>query len=76
MSVTLIVSCQHIMVGTLARLPRLTGRKVGMMLSLYGPYTQGYTRATMVGIEGSDFVKRSEFQKPILVRIGVCNLTP
>ncbi len=75
-SATLIVSCQHIMVGTLARLPRSTGRKVGMTSSPHGPYIQGYTRATMVGTKGSDSAKGSESQKPIPVRIGVCNSTP
>ena len=41
------------MVGTLARLPGLTGRKAGMTSSPHGPYVQGYTRATMVSTEGS-----------------------
>ena len=40
------------MVGTLRRLPGITRRKVGMMSSQYVPYTQGYTRVTMVGTEG------------------------
>ncbi len=40
------------MVGTLKRLPRLTGRKVGMTSSPHGPYVWGYTRATMVCTTG------------------------
>ena len=34
-----------------------------MMSSHHGPYIRGYTRATMVGIEGSEAVKWSESQK-------------
>ena len=40
------------MVGTLKRLPGLTGRKVGMTSSPHGPYVQGYTRATMASTTG------------------------
>ncbi len=54
MSVTLVLSCQHIMVGTLRRLPVINRRKVGMTSSHHGPYGLGYTRATMVGIEGCE----------------------
>ena len=34
-----------------------------MTSSHHGPYVQGYTRATMVGTEGSEVVRRSESQK-------------
>ena len=37
-SATLVISCQHVMVGTLVRLPRSTGRKVGTTSGQYGPY--------------------------------------
>ncbi len=74
-SATLISSCQHVKVGTLERLPRLTGRKVGMTSSPHGLYIQGYTRATMVCTEGSKPVMVSQSLKHILVRIGVCNST-
>src|SRR5215469_11565455 len=37
------------MLGTLAKPPRITGRKVGMTSSPHGLYVQGHTRATMVG---------------------------
>src|SRR5690606_36103882 len=46
-SATLVLSCQHVMVGTLRRLPVTNRRKVGMTSSHHGPYGQGYTRATM-----------------------------
>ncbi len=42
-----------IKLGTLERLPRLTGRKVGMTSSPHGLYIQGYTRATMGCTKGS-----------------------
>ncbi len=34
-----------------------------MTSSPHGPYVQGYTRATMAGIESSEFVRVSESQK-------------
>ncbi len=34
-----------------------------MTSSHHGPYVQGYTRATMVGTEGSEVARRSESQK-------------
>ncbi len=49
--------------GTLERLPVINRRKVGTTSSHHGPYVQGYTRATMVGIMGCDIVMWSEFQK-------------
>src|SRR5690606_35807019 len=45
-------SCQHVMVGTLNRLPVQTVRKVGTTSSHHGPYVRGYTRATMGGTAG------------------------
>ena len=53
------VSCQHVMVGTLARLPVQTVRKVGMTSNHHGPYVLGYTRATMAGTESSHYASRS-----------------
>ncbi len=38
-------------------------RKVGMTSSHHGPYGQGYTRATMVGTEGSQTARWSKSQK-------------
>jgi hypothetical protein len=57
------------------RLPGLTGRKVRMTSSPHGPYVWGYTRATMVGTEGSEAARRSKSTKPAPVRIAVCNST-
>ena len=62
-SATPILSCQHIMVGTLRKLPAQAVRKVGMTSSHHGPYVQGYTRATMVSTKGSDMVTWSQSQK-------------
>src|SRR5678810_1154380 len=49
--------------GTLARLPTLSRRKVGMTSSTHGPYAQGYTRATMVGTKGCELARVSRSQK-------------
>ena len=38
-------------------------RKVGMTSSHHGPYGLGYTRATMVGTEGSKLARASKSQK-------------
>ncbi len=38
-------------------------RKVGMTSSHHGPYGLGYTRATMVGTEGSQAARWSKSQK-------------
>ncbi len=38
-------------------------RKVGMTSSHHGPYDQGYTRATMVGTEGSKLARVGKSQK-------------
>ena len=56
-------SCQQGKLGTLCRLPGLTGRKVGTTSSHHGPYVQGYTRATMAKTERSDAARWSETQK-------------
>ena len=63
------------MMGTLGELPTQVERKVGMTSNQHGPYVQGYTRATMAGTEGSHLVTGSESQKPVSVRIEVCNPT-
>jgi hypothetical protein len=69
------ISCQHVMVGPLVRLPGLTGRKVRMTSSQHGPYVWGYTRATMAGTEGSKTARWSKSVKPVSVQIAVCNST-
>ncbi len=51
------------MASTLARLPTLSRRKVGMTSSPHGPYAQGYTRATMAGTKGSEVARPSQSQK-------------
>ena len=51
------------MPGTLKRLPRITGRKVGMTSSQHGLYAWGYTRATMAGTNGCNPVRGSQSQK-------------
>ena len=45
--------------NSLARLPRKTGRKVGMTSSQHGSYDLGYTHATMEGTEGCQGATRS-----------------
>ena len=45
------------------RLPRLTRRKVRMTSSPHGLYVWGYTRATMVGTEGSEAARWSKSDK-------------
>ena len=51
------------MVGTLRKLPGITGRKVGPTSSQYVPYVQGYTRVTMVGTKGCQPARGSQSQK-------------
>src|SRR5436853_7513470 len=51
------------MLGTLAKPPRITGRKVGMTSSPHGLYVQGYTRATMVGTNRRKPAKGSQSEK-------------
>src|ERR1051325_2611307 len=57
------ISCQHVMVGTLVRLPVQTERKEGTTSSHHGPYVRGYTRATMDGTEGRYSARRCQSQK-------------
>ena len=57
-SATPVASYQHVKVGTLARLPRSTGRKVGTTSGQYGPYAQGCTRTTMPSTEGAEAARR------------------
>ena len=59
-------SCQHVMVGTLNRLPVQTERKEGTTSSHHGPYVRGYTRATMDGTEGCETARWSQSRKAIL----------
>ena len=66
-------SCQHIMVGTLDRLPVINRRKVGTTSNHHAPYVLGYKRATMAITEGSHTARWSETQKVVSVRIGGCN---
>ena len=51
------------MVGTLEGLPMINRRKVGMTSNHHALYVLGYTRATMVGTEGSERAISSESQK-------------
>src|SRR5919201_3177813 len=51
------------MVRTLAKLPRITGRKVGMTSSPHALYVQGYTRATMAGTNRSKPARGSQTEK-------------
>src|SRR5690625_1012405 len=51
-SATLVLCCQHVVVGTRRRPSRSTRRKVGMTSSLHAPYVQGFTHTTMAGTEG------------------------
>ena len=51
------------MVGTLGKLPGITGRKVGSTSSQYVPYVQGYTRDTMEGTMGRKTARWSQSQK-------------
>ena len=49
--------------GTLERLPGITGRKVGMTSNHHAPYDLGYTRATMAVTERSESARKSKPQK-------------
>ena len=48
-----------IQLGTLARLPVINRRKVGMTSNHHAPYDLGYTRATMVGTTSCESVTAS-----------------
>ena len=54
------------MVGTLGKLPGITGRKVGSTSSQYVPYVQGYTRNTMENTKGCESARWSQSQKIFL----------
>ena len=56
-------SYQHVMVGTLNRLPAQAVRKEGTTSSHHGPYVQGYTRATMACTECCEPAMVSQSQK-------------
>jgi hypothetical protein len=60
-------SCQHVMVGTLDRLPAQAERKEGTTSSHHGPYAQGDTRATMAHTAGREPVTVSQ---PLKVRLS------
>ncbi len=62
-SETLVLSCQHVMVGTLRRPPVLNRKKVGTTSSHHGLYAQGCTRATMRRTKGSQLARGSKPQK-------------
>ena len=63
------ISCQHVKVGTLIRLPVINRRKVGMTSNHHALYVLGYTRTTMAVTEGSKLVIVSKTQKAVSVRI-------
>ena len=46
------ISCQHVKVGTLIRLPVTNRRKVGTTSNHHAPYVPGYTRNTMAFNKG------------------------
>ncbi len=52
-----------IRLGTLARLPVINRRKVGMTSSPHGLYIRGYTRTTMASTKGSETARLSKSQK-------------
>ena len=60
-------SCQHVMVGTLDRLPAQAERKEGTTSSHHGPYAQGDTRATMAHTAGRYLVIGCQ---PLKVRLS------
>ncbi len=62
------------MPGTLARLPVLNRRKVGMTSSPHGLYAQGCTRPTMARTKGSEPARVSKSQKTRLS--SDCRLKP
>ncbi len=69
-SATLIVSCQQVKLGTLARLPAISRRKVGTTSNHHAPYILGYTRTTMAVTEGSETARWSKSPKAAPVRIA------
>ena len=65
-SATPVLSCQHIMVGTLRRLPVINRRKVGTTSNHHALYVLGYTRTTMAITKGSEAARWSKTQKSSL----------
>ena len=63
------ISCQHVKVGTLIRLPVINRRKVGTTSNHHALYVLGYTRTTMAVTEGSKIVIWSKTLKAVTVRI-------
>ena len=63
------ISCQHVKVGTLVRLPVINRRKVGTTSNHHALYVLGYTRTTMAVTEGSEVVIWSKTPKAVSVRI-------
>ena len=59
-------SYQRVKMGTLARLPVINWRKVGMTSNHHALYDLGYKRATMAETKRSEVVKWSEPQKSSL----------
>src|SRR5699024_1592432 len=62
-SATLVLCCQHVMVGTHRRLPGSTRRKVGMTSKHHALYVLGCTHATTAGAERGEPVRVSESRK-------------
>ena len=62
-SATPISSCQHVMVGTLERLPVINRRKVGMTSNHHALYVLGNTRTTMAVTKRSNTVMWSKTWK-------------
>ena len=65
-SATLVISCQHVEVGTLIRLPVINRRKVGTTSNHHALYVLGYTRITMAITKRSETETLSETQKSSL----------
>ena len=65
-SATPFSSCQHIMVGTLERLPVINRRKVGTTSNHHALYVLGYTRTTMAITKRSEAARWSKTQKSSL----------
>ena len=63
------VSCQHVMMGTLARLPLIKRRKVGTTSNHHALYVLGNTRTTMAITERNEAVRWSKPIKIVSVRI-------
>src|SRR6476646_3442837 len=62
-SATLVLCCQHVMVGSHRRLPGSTRRKVWMTSNHHAPYVLGFTHATMASTKRCETARWSESQK-------------